>query len=121
VYMSMAIIDITLDLTLATAVHWNECVNRAAILKQGSPSTLMHQHQCSRHRSNGNKITMNHHECDFSCFFGLFQRSDMYLSLIPERIYLFIYLFFKNILPSSDFIREHHTLHKSPPPSMISK
>jgi len=77
----------TLDVALATAVHWNESVNRAAILEQGSPSTSMHQRQC-RHRSNGNKITINHHECDFLGVFLLFvsfQRSDVYLSLIPEK------------------------------------
>jgi len=60
-----------LDVTLATAVHWNECVNRATILEQGSFSTLLHQRQC-RQRSNGNKIPINHHEWDFLCFFFCF-------------------------------------------------
>ena len=55
---------VRVDVTLATAVHWNEYVNSSAILEQGSPSSLMHQRQC-RQRSNGNKITINRHECDF--------------------------------------------------------
>jgi len=85
---------------------WNECVNRAAILKQGSPSTLMHQ---CRQRPNGNKMTINHHEWDFSHFFCLFQRSDLYFSLIP----IFFYLktknkktFFLVQIPSVNIIRE---------------
>lgn len=57
----------TLDVALATVVHWNECVNRAAILEQGSPSSLMHQRQC-RQRTNANKITINRHECDSDYF-----------------------------------------------------
>jgi len=53
-------------------------------------------------------------------------RFFLFFWFVPTVRHVFIIdsrknFFFLNILPSSDFIRELHTLHKSPPTSMNSK